>query len=68
MTPAGDIPVRVWPAGATPDQDDPALSHGTRNGYRRGCRCADCRAWNAAKARAKYWRDRAAQEPQTDCG
>lgn len=35
--------------------------HGTLSRYRRGCRCAECRAFEAA--RRKKYRDRAAADP-----
>lgn len=42
------------------DEQPPATTHGTRTMYRyHGCRCAECRAWNAARVasiRARYGR------------
>ena len=49
---------------------DPSYAHGTRYGYQhRGCRCDDCRAWEAARQRAKrtrrQQRERAARKAET---
>ena len=38
------------------------MTHGTRYAYTlAGCRCPECRAWNAANQRAKYQRRKAAR-------
>lgn len=39
------------------------MTHGTRYAYvHRGCRCAECRAWNAGQQRAKRARRKARVE------
>ena len=35
------------------------MTHGTRYAYRSGCRCDECRAWNARTQREKYARRQA---------
>lgn len=40
------------------------ITHGTRYAYRaHGCRCAECRAWNADRARRERQRGPAATAP-----
>lgn len=45
---------------------DESHSHGVEFGYRkRGCRCPECRAWNAARARRERGENQAAQRIDT---
>jgi len=49
--------MRAAEADAADAAPDPSYAHGTRYGYQhRGCRCDDCRAWEAARQRAKRTR------------
>ena len=44
--------------------DAPMLTHGTRYGYQRGCRCVRCRAANAGYSQARREKNRLALEPE----